>query len=269
MLDEQLLGRGEFFGVRVLAQQLGGFLLSVTDYPRGASIRWHGHDEPYLTYVVRGGYRERVRNAIRNCSRHDLVVHPAGEVHADTFAIASRCLNIHIDGDWRGRFDGALGQRAVAASPAISEIFARAARELRRPDVVSPIVVEGLMLELFGELSRCRTSDAAPRWLIAVRDEVSRSFQNPPTLASLASNAGVHPVHLARSFRRHFGRTVGDLIRELRVAHAKLSIRRGVALSEVAAEAGFADQSHLTRAFREMTGTTPGRFRRACRVPQR
>ncbi|HSP16515.1 MAG TPA: AraC family transcriptional regulator [Thermoanaerobaculia bacterium] len=268
MHDFELLPPGEFLGAPVTAGQFGGFLLSVTEYPRGATLRWHGHDEPYLTYVTRGSYRERTRINTRDCLQHCLVVHPAGEIHADEFSAATRCLNIHIDRDWRCRFDRALATPVVAASSAISAIIARTARELRSPDGVSAIVTEGLMLELLGELSRSRTADRAPAWLCGVRDEIESRFQDPLTLASLASAADVHPVHLARAFRRHFGRTVGEMIRELRVRHAQNRIRCGLSLREAAAEAGFADQSHMTRTFRSLTGTTPAGFRRAKSVPR-
>jgi AraC family transcriptional regulator len=268
MHDLQLLGRGQFLGAQVAAEQLGGFLLSVTDYPRGATLRWHGHDEPYLTYVVRGLYRERTRSTLRDCLRHHLVIHPPGEIHSDEFTAAARCLNIHIDREWRSRFDRALAAPAVAASSVISALVARAARELRSPDGVSPMVIEGLMLELFGELARSRTPDRAPGWLHAVRDEIESRFREPLTLGSLASGASVHPVHLARTFRRHFGRTVGEMIRELRVQYARTGIRSGIPLRQLAAEAGFADQSHLTRTFRALTGTTPAEYRRAKGLPR-
>jgi AraC family transcriptional regulator len=268
MNELRCLGRGEFFGAPVAAGQFGGFLLSVTDYPTGARLRWHAHDEPFLTYVVRGGYRERTRSTLRDCERHHLVVHPSGEIHADEFPAAARCLNIHFEKEWRRRFDRALAVPALAASSVISEIIARSARELRSPDAVSPMVIEGLMLELFGELARCRTPDRAPRWLHAVREEIESRFRESLTLVSLATAANVHPVHLARSFRRHFGRTVGEMIRELRVRYARTRIPSGVPLRELAAEAGFADQSHLTRTFRSLTGTTPSAFRRAKGVPR-
>jgi AraC family transcriptional regulator len=268
MHELELLAPGEFLGVPVIAGQFGGFHISVTEYPRDGRLQWHGHDEPYLTYVIRGSYREKTRINTRECLQHCLVVHPAGEIHADEFSAETRCLNIHIDRDWRCRFDRTLSTPAVAASSAISAIIARAAREVRSPDGVSAIVTEGLMLELFGELSRSRTADRAPAWLCAVREEIESRFRDSLTLASLASAANVHPVHLARAFRRYFGRTVGEMIRELRVRHAQNRIGCGMSLRDAAAEAGFADQSHMTRTFRSLTGTTPAGFRRAKSVPR-
>jgi AraC family transcriptional regulator len=85
-------------------------------------------------------------------------------------------------------------------------------------------------------------------------------------MAEVAAAAGVHPVHLARVFRKQFGMTVGEYQRRLRLAWAGKELLRGdTDLATLALEAGFADQSHFTRAFRWMTGMTPGELRRvAC-----
>jgi AraC family transcriptional regulator len=74
---------------------------------------------------------------------------------------------------------------------------------------------------------------------------------------------GVHPVHLARVFRRHLGCSVAGYVRRLRLERAAtlLSLERSP-ISAVAHSCGFADQSHLTRALRRETGLTPATFRR-------
>src|SRR3546814_16535137 len=74
--------------------------------------------------------------------------------------------------------------------------------------------------------------------------------------------AGVHPVHLAREFHRRFGCTVGHYIRQRRIEFAchRLTASRDP-LSEIAVEAGFADQDHLTNTFRRLVGMPPARVR--------
>jgi AraC family transcriptional regulator len=73
----------------------------------------------------------------------------------------------------------------------------------------------------------------------------------------------VHPAHLSRAFHRRFGSPVLAYVRRARVrAAADLLRRSSLALADVAAAAGFADQSHLTRVFKQATGVTPGRYRR-------
>jgi AraC family transcriptional regulator len=89
------------------------------------------------------------------------------------------------------------------------------------------------------------------------------SFTRHVTLDQLANTCGVHPVHLARSFRHHYGCTIGEYIRELRVDFVCRRMRLSNApLAEIALAAGFADQSHLTRLFKDRMGLTPSEYRR-------
>jgi AraC family transcriptional regulator len=80
----------------------------------------------------------------------------------------------------------------------------------------------------------------------------------------LASAVGVHPVHLARSFREAHGASVGEYLRRLRVEFAQREVLRTDApLSEIALSAGFCDQSHFGRTFKRHTGVTPAQARAA------
>ena len=179
---------------------------------------------------------------------------------------AAVCLNLHFDSSWlrslAARGDS-FERSAILFTPATSSIGARLGREFRRNDALSPIAVEGLLLELFAEASRAGAEGRVPAWLRKARAIVGQRFAGPLALGELAREVGIHPVHLARAFRRHYGCTVGDLQRELRVELARERIRAGAALADVASEAGFADQSHLTRTFRIITGMTPAEYRRS------
>lgn len=259
---------GEFFGTDVAVRQFGAFSVSVTDYAAGA-IGWHDHACSYLTYVVRGGYRERLRGLTRDCVRHALIPHVAGEVHRDDFPTPARLINIQPDPQWLARWGVTIDDSQEITSSEQGVTMAHIGRELRCPDALSSMAIEGLLLELMATLLRAQREDPAPRWLRDVRDEILDRFRETLTLAGLAARARVHPVHLARSFRRHFGSTVGELIRQRRIEYAKERIRAASPLSEIACDAGFADQSHFTRTFRSVTGLTPAEFRRAHRLPER
>ena len=82
------------------------------------------------------------------------------------------------------------------------------------------------------------------------------------TLAEVAAVGGVHPAHLAREFRRHHHTSVASYVRCLRLTWAQGRLASsGDSIASVALEAGFADQSHFTRAFRRHSGLTPHAFR--------
>jgi AraC family transcriptional regulator len=88
-----------------------------------------------------------------------------------------------------------------------------------------------------------------------------------PTLSQLAAEVGVHPIYLARSFRKHYRCTVGEYVRRLRIETAcrEISVSRK-SLSEIATASGFYDQSHFSNAFKRYTGMTPAEFRARVRA---
>lgn len=104
-----------------------------------------------------------------------------------------------------------------------------------------------------------------PAWLSAVREYLDRTPDRNLKLADLAERAGVGECHLVRTFGREFGMSPYAYHVQSRVNHARSLLRDGRAPAEVAADLGFADQSHLTRHFRRLVGTPPGKYSRKSR----
>lgn len=90
------------------------------------------------------------------------------------------------------------------------------------------------------------------------------ALPGPFTLDEAAAAAGLSRFRIAHLLKERTGQTFGQHVTAQRVAHArKLLETTDRSCATIAAEAGFADQSHLTRVFRTATGTTPARYRRA------
>ena len=87
--------------------------------------------------------------------------------------------------------------------------------------------------------------------------------EKPTTLTELAALSGVSRFQLLRGFARAVGATPHAYLLQQRVRLARRLLAAGRHPAEAAAEAGFADQSHLTRAFRRQFGVTPARYRAA------
>jgi AraC family transcriptional regulator len=137
--------------------------------------------------------------------------------------------------------------------------------EFRRLDNVAPLAMEGLILELLVATSRRATGNTErrpPRWLQQLEELLRVRFAENLSLQELAAAVNVHEVHLARVFRKFHGCTVGDFLRQLRIEYAsrQLSMTEE-ALANIAAAAGFADQSHFSRTFKSYTGMLPTEFR--------
>ena len=136
-------------------------------------------------------------------------------------------------------------------------------REFRSEDYVAPLAIEGLVLELLAGLARqSPESEHGAVWLKKAQDFVRDRFQRSISLVEVAEFAGVHPVSLARAFRRTHHCTVGDYVRKLRVEFAcqKLTGSRA-SLVDISLSAGFSEQSHFSRTFKRLTGLTPSQYR--------
>jgi AraC-like DNA-binding protein len=83
------------------------------------------------------------------------------------------------------------------------------------------------------------------------------------TADDLAAAAGCSRYAAYRAFTQAYGLAPSDYQRQLRVRAARRLLIAGVSPARAAAEAGFADQAHLTRWFRRYYGVTPGAYRAA------
>ncbi len=95
-----------------------------------------------------------------------------------------------------------------------------------------------------------------------VKEYVSDRSAEVAGLDELADMAGLSRYHFVRVFREEVGQTPWSYVREQRVQRAIRLLEEGIPPAEVAYEAGFADQSHLTRTLRDVAGRTPGEVRR-------
>src|SRR5262249_60306550 len=87
-----------------------------------------------------------------------------------------------------------------------------------------------------------------PAWMRRVRAMLHDRFRAGPSLGEIAAEVAVHPVHLASTFRKHFGQSVGEYMRRLRVEWAGRRLATSSEeLAEIAALAGFAAPSRFAR----------------------
>jgi AraC family transcriptional regulator len=221
-----------------------------------------------------GSYTEKVNGRTRTCTHSTLLYHPPQEMHSDTFHRAGgRCLSSELDKQWLQRarqystvFDGTAEFR----SGRLAALTARLCHELRLMDSASPLAIEGVMLEILAEVSRGERPGATrtpPSWTKAVRELLHDRFSERLNLAVIAQSVHIHPMHLAREFRRHYGCSVGEYIRKLRIEFACAElIRTQAPLIEIALASGFFDQSHFTRVFKQVVGFSPATYRAAFRA---
>jgi AraC family transcriptional regulator len=252
-------------GTVVARQEVDGLVFSSLVYEPGAALGWHEHTHPYLSFVGRGSYTERLPGLSRECGATTLLLHPAGERHANLFHAEAVTL-LRLEATGSKLLD--LPMRAATSSGCRGEasrsLCRRLLDELHAPDDVTPIALQGLAFELVAQLARASTAPSArePAWLDPVDELLRDRFHERLSLSAIATIARVHPVHLAKTYRRHRDRTIGERIRELRLEHAcRLLATTRQTVAEIAQSCGFADQSHLGRLMRRRLGVSPARYR--------
>lgn len=82
------------------------------------------------------------------------------------------------------------------------------------------------------------------------------------SLDALAQQVFLSPYHLSRLFRDYTGLPPHAYLNQIRVSRAKDLLNRGMPIVEVAQATGFADQAHLTKAFKRIVGVAPGQYRK-------
>ena len=93
------------------------------------------------------------------------------------------------------------------------------------------------------------------------RDYLDAFFQQSVTSAQLERVTGLDRYSMARAFRRHFGTSPYRYLTMRRLDQVRTTLRTSASLAEAALEAGFADQSHMNRHFKQAFGLSPGRWR--------
>lgn len=156
-------------------------------------------------------------------------------------------------------FEAANRASLVTDADLVEEVEALLAR-LSSP--VPPVDCADALLTLPGRLAESATpvGSMLPRFgtpLVAARDYLRANATAPVTIAELSRVMGLAESHLIRAFHREFGLPPHAYQMRLRLAAACELLEKGLSVSTVAFECGFADQSHLSRNFKAVYGLTP------------
>ena len=254
-----------------------GCLVTHVWFPPLSVLEPHVHDLPTFAVILQGGFDLTLPGRIErtvDCPVGTVLAQPAGARHANHFGPdGARGVVLQPDSAY-----GTLPAECAAVfervhhfrDGPIAAAARRLARELVAPDDITPLAAHGLVLEMLANAARLepriRMHGSMPRWFTRATDMVHARFRDNLRIDDIAAEAGVHAAHLAVVFRRAHREPLGSYMRRLRVDWAAdRLLDTDAPIAAVACEAGFADQAHLTRCFRQVLGTTPAAYRRARR----
>ncbi|MDT4897619.1 MAG: AraC family transcriptional regulator [Acidobacteriota bacterium] len=261
--------RKKFDGIASQRREFPDFSLAELIYPSNLEVLAHAHDQANFCIAIEGGCTEIYGRKIREYRPFTLNFLPPHQTHSlKSLSVGMRAFSIEIAPQWLERMrEYSLNvENSVHCSGGILiQLLMRLYHEFKNLDEASPLAVEGLTLEMLAEVSRLQIinkESSPPYWLKQARDIIHEQFSIHLSLDPIAREVGVHPVHLARMFRKHYRCTVGEYVRRMRVENAcRKMVTTQTPLIEIALASGFSDQSHFTRIFKRLKGLTPAEYR--------
>lgn len=229
---------------------------SLVRYAGGAVLDRHAHPSGSVSIVLAGSIEEEVGHKAELGRIGSMVAKPAGVEHRNRVgrdgAILLAITGKHADEiaapGWR------WNESRGAAGAGL-----RLARSLKAGARVDSEQLIDLLAFAAGPFLASNPPRA--NWLSDVRSRLDRESR-PPSVRQLAEEADVHPVYLTRAFRKHFGCSVREYRRNVRVQRAaRLLAGSNLPIASIAADLDFFDQSHLCRDFMAEMRISPSDYR--------
>ncbi|MCI0603716.1 AraC family transcriptional regulator [bacterium] len=263
-------------GALLRSSSNGHLIITETKHAAGLTLQPHSHERASISCVLEGSFLEATQNECHECQVATVLMKPGGEIHSNRYGSqGARTLIVELKQDLLNLIQEIPSVSIFLRTECfpggiLSALAMKLYKEFRAQDGASILGMEGLVLEMMYEA--CKASafhvpNRIPSWLSKAKEFLHDNFKNGLTLLTVAGVAGVHPAHLARAFRRHYGITAGEYVRRLRVEWCTTQLLHSDReILDIALEAGFYDQSHFIRVFKSLTGFTPYEFRRSKRL---
>jgi AraC family transcriptional regulator len=251
-------------------RRVGGLALAEVHHAGGHETRVRVVEAARFVFVVRGGGEVECGGRRLPFRGSSVVFEPAGYASIWRFCADTVCLAVAASDAFLDRTReaaAAFARPAVVDDGMVVHLARRLYGEFRLRDEVSRLAVESLVIGVLAEAARRQAQPrilrVPPAWLLLVLEILDSRFTTDLGLRSVAAEVGVHPVHLARTFRQYQRCTVTNYVRRLRVDFACRQLALSdLSLTDVALTSGFCDHSHLCRHLKRETGLTPARYRR-------
>jgi AraC family transcriptional regulator len=269
------LRAGKFLTEVLHSKATGDLVFAETFYTSGQIIEQHSHKQAGFIFILNGEFLELYDKRKRVCKSADVIFRPAGQLHGDHFKSPStRCFNMQFGMDWISRLQRITGDflsegPGYFSAGVLFHLGLKLYKEFRLSDLDSPLIMEGLALEMLGETNRLlinKGESLAPPWLKKVQEQLHSHFTEQLSVQTLSMEVGVHPVYLNRVFRKHYGQSIGEYLRMLRMEFCATQLAStSMSIADISAAAGFYDQSHFSRIFKRLCGISPLAYRRCFR----
>lgn len=257
-------------------------------------IPWHLHPQYEIIYVVRSTGTRYVGDSIEPFREDDLVLLGNGLPHCWLNAPINECegknfevhyIVIQFNPDFLGmellekpefqKLNDFLQQSARGihfSGDIILTIKKQLMKLLHLQDLEKMI----LFFDILNNLMKCndrrylsshgfiaRLSDEKQPVMKKVMAFIFENFKHSITLEQVADIAGMTPTSFCRSFKKHYKKSLFSFVKEFRIGYARRLLRETrLSIHEICFESGYDNLTCFYRQFKEITKTTPKRFRK-------
>lgn len=258
------LGKGQYSGKVGKLQFLSGITLGSTTYPESwRQIPMHFHQNPHISLLLSGHHLEK-RKGKEFCRKPgDVLFCRAGESHQFISGTSAQNVNIELDQDFLKQYEISENQIERALNQVDVKLkILKMFHELTIQGKEMESSIQMLLLDLLHREKK-EISSSPPPWLDTLLILMHESWMEALTLEELSLQLGVHPVSISKYFTKFLGCTFGEYRRKLKVSKSLEFIKNSqFKLTEIAYQAGFADQSHFSRSFKSLVGFTPKAYQK-------
>lgn len=246
--------------------QLPGVEIVTASYSSRA-FPTHSHEEYVIGVVTAGAEFLAIRGNERLVRPGDLILIEPDEAHSNR-AVGGEGVTYRVFYVPAAVLGEVFGQvrfvQNVLSSKPLGDRLAKLHEQLADGDPDPQleeqfVAILGDVIDVTGDSDPLESAQCADN-VARARDYLDARYAEPVRLSDLAHVAGLSPYHLLRTFKQQVGITPGAYQIQLRVLEARRRLRQGAAIADTAADLGFADQSHFTRHFQRIIGTSPGRY---------
>ncbi len=260
------LETGKFLGENRRSFDAGGLIVSETEYRQRVFEGWHAHENFHLTLIVRGGNREQRKNKEFEAAPGQILFYQHGELHRNAGTLhPSKNISLEIEEEFLAKYEANIPwTKSFPANSANAKfVLLKIYKECLKGDAQTTASIHSLALILFDSPLEEKTTGKIPPFINGLRDIINDRWNEVLSLSELSRLLGVHPVTISKTFPKFFSCTLGEYARKIKIEKAIALIGGSrQSLADIAYQCGFADQSHLTRAFKTATGFTPREFRK-------
>jgi AraC family transcriptional regulator len=270
----KILPPGQHYGATLRSWSSARLTVSRIRYATGTNLDLHGNAHASVVFVEDGLCVKQMDGKLVQLAPATGLFLPPRWLQKDSFPQSTTFLSAEFSDQFLQHIQelAPSAEHALTVPPAHSQVLRTHLRsELMHPDPFSPLVLEGLLMSTVAHAGRIGSPRRrrAPLWLLRAKEILQDFVVSPPSLEEIAQLTGVHPAHLSREFRRHFGSSPGEYARRVRIERAKTELSTSNrTIAEVSVAHGFSDQAHFSRVFKRHTSLTPLEYRQSFKPGQ-